>query len=710
MTFVSLHPERMMALINSRADCIEEERRLIHLSSMNNSNGSTPPVQSIEDLSDTVKTAGGATTLYGSAESLKDVSDELAKRRKEVVDLNSDGITIRNTDGTLSYYLPTPSEGVDPASVDTIENVRAYNSEAAANGKAEAAELKEAVESGDGKSSKGRTVQEILEEMQKRQDIPTYGASFVNTVGGAQAYLDLVEVLERDYAEDQQLEIAVDTLGHVLGAASQDQVGGGERGEEFGAIIQKTPSDDNVARFNALADRPEVVYGTQFLVTAADHLEEIDPKVPGYGSSALAADYSLDPLAGVLNAMGRNPEAALEYLGGDGTVDAEGNWVPDKATEERWSKLKSRSWDYHPLDSSSTQHTAVEGFTAALAAVSAYRNPDPSEPEKRPGADAAATYAAGMGIDYLSGTSWSKNDFSETMKQNMSVVLANSPEEVAATASGEILEQPDKGPSLKKWGVEENDISTIIYRFGDSQSAMSTLAAGLGDYHHRQREHKIDNASYPAAELSNQQRLESTTLNYIQSLSEQRYNDNVAESKVEAADAATQNAETANTVITAFNTAASAGVTAVSGGAAAPLAYGLASTITQPLAADALANTMSIPPVDPKQPSSDYADRLRAQGYANAIELELQEEGNQGFIDDQTLESLQEQDWYDANPEEGQPHVDPSRMSSDEIKSMITWRDDHAGSNDIFNQLDSSSSSGSEIADKQIVESPGNRN
>ena len=200
MTFVSLHPERMMALINnlnSRATCIEEERRLIHLSSMNNSHGSTPPVQSIEDLSDTVKTANGSTTLYGSAESLKDVSDELAKRRKEVVDLNSDGITIRNTDGTLSYYLPTPSEGVDPASVDTIENVRAYNSEAAANGKAEAAELKEALESPDGISSKGRTVDEILEEMRKHQDIPTYDTSFVKTTGGAQAYVRLMEQIDR---------------------------------------------------------------------------------------------------------------------------------------------------------------------------------------------------------------------------------------------------------------------------------------------------------------------------------------------------------------------------------------------------------------------------------------------------------------------------------------------------------------------------------
>ncbi|MCR2052692.1 hypothetical protein NSA19_07495 [Actinomyces bowdenii] len=702
MTYVSLNPEKMMALINNlvdRAHCIGDERRNIHRASEDNSHHGTPPVPSVDGLSDYTSQNAGTTTLHGAVDALITVAGELDARRTEVVNLNSDGVTIRNPDGTLSYYLPSPSEGVDPASVDTIENVRAYNSEAAAIAKAEAAELKEAVESGQGKSSKGRTVDEILEEIQKHQDIPTYGASFANAVGGAQAYLDMVEVLERDCTDDQ-LENAVDTLGHVLGAASHDAVGGARRGQEFGSIIEKTPSDDNVVRFNALVDRPEAVYGTQFLVTAADHLEEIDPKVVGYGSSSLSKNYSLDPLAGVLNAMGRNPEASLIYLGGEGSVDAEGNWVPDKATEERWNKLKSRSWDYHPLDSGSTQHTAADGLTAALAAVSAYRNPDPSEPEKRPGADAAATYATAMGIDYFGGESWSKKDFSETMKQNMSVVLANSPEEVAATASGAELAATDAGPSLKKWGVEKEDISTLIYRFGDSESAMATLSAGLGDHHHKQYEMAMAGSPDPGAELMNQQQLRSATLNYIQNLSQQRLEDNDVESNARTDNAKTQNEQTANTIISVFNTTAAAGISAVSGGAGAPLAYGLASTITQPLAADALASMLPVPPADSDASSNsdtssrDYYRRLQAQAYADAIELELSQEGSQGIIDDEALKDLENHDWYDPDPEHGRPHVDPSRMTTEQIESMASWRNKYGGSSSILQGLDNATSTG----------------
>ena len=707
MTFVSLHPERMMALINnlnSRATCIEEERRLIHLSSMNNSHGSTPPVQSIEDLSDTVKTANGSTTLYGSAESLKDVSDELAKRRKEVVDLNSDGITIRNTDGTPSYYLPTPSEGVDPASVDTIENVRAYNSEAAANGKAEAAELKEALESPDGISSKGRTVDEILEEMRKHQDIPTYDTSFVKTTGGAQAYVRLMEQIDRHYGRDTtSIENAVEVFGHVLGGASQAEVGGEALGQEMGATVIASPTEDAASIVNALIDQPDVSYGTAFLVNAGDALEDVDPERLGSGMTYISTQYSNDPLAGTLNAMGRNPEAALEYLGGDGTVDTEGNWVPDDTSKERWGKLKNRNWDLGAPPAAA--HKGIEGFTAALAAVSAYRNPDPSEPEKRPGADAAATYAAGMGIDYFSGPSWSKNDFSETMKQNMSVVLANSPEEVAATASGDILEQPDKGPGLEKWGVDKTDISTIIYRFGDSDLAMSTLSAGLGDYHHKQYETAMAGTTNPRGELQNQQEQRSATLHYIQTLSQQRLKDNIVESNDEADDAAARNTQTANTIVSVFNTAATAGITAVSGGAGAPLAYGLASTITQPLAADALASMMPVPSVESNDPSDsndaskDYYSRLRAQSYADAIELELSQEGDQGIIDSEALEDLKSQNWYNPNPEPGQPHVDTSKMTTDQIGSMIGWSIDHGGSNEILVNLNTSTSNGKSHAE-----------
>lgn len=450
-----MNPELMLALINNltdRAACIQEERGVIRRASEDNSNGDTPPVLSVDDLSDVVSTVDGVTTLYGAAEDLGLIAEELSARRDEVVYLNSSGITERNPDGTMSYYLPTPAEGVDPASVDTIENVRAYNSQAVENARAEAEELAEAISVADGVSSQGRTADEILAQIEKHEDIPTYGASFVNTIGGAQRYLVLIDIVERAYSSDiERIENAVGILGHVLGAASQDEVGGGKLGEEFGNVLTKSSSAGDVAPFNALVDRPDVTYGTQFLVMAADYLEDIDPASILPGNSRIALEYSPDPLTGVLNAMSRNPEAALEYLAGEGTVDAEGNWVPSEDNKERWANLTTRDWNADPMFYFE-QHTGADGLTAALGAASAYRNPDPDQPEARPGADAAATYVAGQGISYFGSDSWSKNDFTETMKENLAVLMANSPEELVATALGADWSKYGDGPHLGTWG------------------------------------------------------------------------------------------------------------------------------------------------------------------------------------------------------------------------------------------------------------------
>ena len=46
----------------------------------------------------------------------------------------------------------------------------------------------------DGKSSKGRTYDEILTETAKHQDVPTYAAAYVSSLGVGK-YLDLVENL-----------------------------------------------------------------------------------------------------------------------------------------------------------------------------------------------------------------------------------------------------------------------------------------------------------------------------------------------------------------------------------------------------------------------------------------------------------------------------------------------------------------------------------
>ena len=56
-----------------------------------------------------------ANTMDGHAMQLVNYATEVECRRLEVVYLNSNGVATYNADGTLSYYLPDPPEGQDPA-------------------------------------------------------------------------------------------------------------------------------------------------------------------------------------------------------------------------------------------------------------------------------------------------------------------------------------------------------------------------------------------------------------------------------------------------------------------------------------------------------------------------------------------------------------------------------------------------------------------
>lgn len=492
MTFVKVDTGLMQALINNlndRAEAVEDERSFIYITSMNNSNGLEPPVEEVHDLVGYSMTAVGITSMRGAAEALQDVAEELSQRRQEVIDLNSSGITAASPEGVMSYYLPEDTD-------DTIENIRACNTGVVSTAQHEAEELRQA--STQGTSSDGRTVDQILTDIDAHRDNPIYAAAFINTLGGAHPYFALLSDIDRNNTgHPVTTESAASTLGHILGAASQPEVNGGRLGADFSNIVTDMHSAEEVVVFNALTTQPDVVYGTDFLVSAADVLEELDPAkiIPG-NTIYLTFQYSHDPLAGVLYAMGSNPAAALAYLGGGGQVDAHGDWEPDEKTLQRWKRLKSRGWNHDEQDPTSKKPTAADGFTAALAAASSYRNPDDPSDKNAARADAAATYASGMGVDYFSSNSWSRRQFTETMQKNLSVVMANSPEEVAEAAqnNGDITAS-GQGPSLAKWGVNQSDVSTIIYRFGNNSDAMTTLAVGVGKYHHR----RIDEAmSAPA--------------------------------------------------------------------------------------------------------------------------------------------------------------------------------------------------------------------
>lgn len=672
MTFIKFNPDLMQAFIynlTSYAEEVNTARSKIHQSSDDNDH----PVPSVDDATRTLPAMPRMTsstkiafldanlndgiltpTMADAIGSLTVLINNLEARRKEIIEINSNGI-VTAPDGTMTYYLP------DDGTEDTVANIHACNIGVVATAQQNAEELQEA--SIQGTSSNGRTIDQILADIDKHRDNPIYGAVFVNTVGDAQAYLDLlIDIDKSNIGNMSVVYSAISTLGHTLGAASQPEVGGDQLGTAFSDAITNAKTGvitfDNVAAFNALTVQSDVVYGTGFLLNAADGLEEIDSeKITSPLTAQLTYEYSQHPLTGVLYAMRNNPEAALTYLGGNGQVDADGNWVPDEKTKQRWESLKSQDWRYD--ERVSGKPTAADGFTAALAAASSYRNTDNAS------ADAAATYISGTAIDYFSSDSWSKDRFTEAMKENLSVVVANSPEEVYASASGTPLEnrKQNKGPSLEKWGVDKTDISTLIYRFGDNKNAMATLSTGTGDYHHKLTEEamRAEGANYET--LANQYLMASMTFNYIHDLSEDRFKDNGA-----ASDDPTKN-EVVNTALSVFTTLVAAGISAATEGAAAPaLAWGVGSTIVKPIVADGLTSAWGVPKSDASTPGSDYFDRLKVQAYSDAA--------NRNLLTSRSVDTMRNQDWFNrdsyAHPDV-KPFPSASTMSSEHVEEVTEW-------------------------------------
>lgn len=196
---------------------------------------------------------GSRTTLAGCVSAIIGFANELHARTTEVINLNSSGVNNMNADGTYSYYLPDPPEGtVDAAaywaSMDTSSNVRAYNTESAANGKRQAQELETAINSGD-----QAKVNQLLTEIDKHRDVPAYGATFYKQCGGSREYLNIVRSADQQFANSPDTILHVtSTLGHVLAGASQSSVGGDDLGREFAIELARTRSGDDVAAFNGL--------------------------------------------------------------------------------------------------------------------------------------------------------------------------------------------------------------------------------------------------------------------------------------------------------------------------------------------------------------------------------------------------------------------------------------------------------------------------
>ena len=389
----------------------------------------------------------------------------------------------------------------------------------------------------------------------------------------------------------------------------------------------------------------------------------------GCGLISRMSGSTSDSVDDTLAAIGDDPDAALEYLvpEGDGSVDGDGVWVPGQTTTDRWTMLTSRDWGRHA--------PGLDALTAVTGAASSFRNRAPSEsdPDVSATADARAAYACGRAMSYFGGEGFTKKDFTDTMKRNLSVVVANSPKEVADAAVKGAL-----GAGATSAGLEATDISSLIYRFGDNQDAMTTLATGLGQYHHNKLEEAMNDPDANENDLGDGYRQVAASSSYLRTLSEFRFADDKKKDSQEQT-------TTVDTSLSVLNAVSAAGLTALTDEAAA---FTAGSTIAKPLVSSQVTDALGTSTGDP------YTD-LKAQSYAAGLNYGLfstdSDKGRQRAID-----TARSHSWYHED-ENGNPAIDTTALTGDQASDAVTWREDQVTNSDdkgVLNDLDLSIAAG----------------
>ena len=395
-----------------------------------------------------------------------------------------------------------------------------------------------------------------------------------------------------------------------------------------------------------------------------------------------------DSVDEALTAIGDDPQAALEYLAPeeDGSTDENGVWVPGQTTTDRWTMLTSRDWHKHA--------PGLDALTAVTGAASSFRNRAPSEtdPDVPATADARATYACGRAMSYFGGEEFTKKDFTDTMKRNLAVVAANSSQDVSTVAEDGAL-----GADATSAGLAATDIASLIYRFGDNQDAMTTLATGLGQYHHNAIQEAMNDPDANENGLRYGYRQAAASSSYLQTLSELRFADDKKQDSEEQT-------TTVDTSLSVLNAVSAAGLTALTDGAAAPmLAFTTGSTIAKPLISSQVTDALGTSTGDP------YTG-LKAQSYADGLNYGLfstdSDKGGRRAID-----AARSHSWYHED-EDGNPAIDTAALTGDQASDAVTWREDEVRNEDdlgVLNDLDTSITAGKSIGEDSAKSDKGPR-
>ena len=693
MYFITFNPELVLVLIRNLTayvEAAESERYKICSSSAD----ALDPVPSVEEATHTscvlsapiIGAAKQSGTLSGdntyvpelgsAISTLYAVIDDLNYRRQQILDLNSNGLTTTNADGTVNYCLP---DGVS----DTADNIETYNFEVAATARADADALTQATTSNDGKTDDGRTIDDIMASMTDNQGNPVYANAVITEIGPENLTslpINAYRQLSSNYPDvkGQKAEDLASQLGTMLASASS--IWNEEKSQEIADAISGSVDEENeyprISALNAILgghdDNGDGVsdlnFNDTFLVDLANKLDDIDATaatqadtftIPvdlvswfqyetftkGKDTNLTLPGHSHDPMTGVLDAMGGNPGAALGYLapaGGDGSVDT-----------SRIDDLSARDWGREGLS----------GFTAALAAGSSLRASEDDDQAAR------ATSLAGHGIHDLAQNTDAKN-YTDDTKSHIGVLLANCPAEVQEVFVGGSPIDVDHSDAPEF--DTASDIKALTYRVIDNPNAARTMSAGLTGYARRCSAEGIAVHEGDPAGQTNSIRMAYTNnaqaMGYLSGMADQKAEDLNASAR----DKANENVSTAKTAATAFFTVAGAAlgsaggpVGAVAGGTAGKAAWAAGSSFLSPVVADA---------VTPDAQSVDSSVDANVDSVVRAAVV--RDAANTDLIDQAELAKADsDYDWITQDPDTGRYTIDLDGADAQTYRDVKTWTD-----------------------------------
>lgn len=502
MTYVKYDMTGMRALIddlNDRAAEIDTQRRRIRDCSTRNHDPVPDAVLAL-DKSSGQSDAAATTNMGASASAVEQIAFDLKERHDVIVEINSLGISDAFNSGTLTYYIPDDQD-------DTVANMRTFNVDAAQQARSEAEE------------SKTLTGDDLLSFLTSKvhsgQNNPIYAAVFADTLGAegmanlaesVQTYWELwqqnpatngTEDIATKFNENQERYFsALSTLSNTLGMASTSQIWTPQHKQKYAHSLASLINDDGTPPYMpyavnlllsganhsatntiALGDATAQaggVFDSEFLSTIAKDLQENEQKssgVPSWEMKMMANMYPMrrmgdwDPFTGVLTAMGRNPEAALNYFVPPAKIDhSDDSYTVEDSPTFRW--LMSRHWD----------EASMEGLTAAFAGASTFRVPDDGFKDEQA---AWITEQATLALSGYSDDSKFNPTWNPLSRQNTAIMLGNSMPDVDAAArssSASTKATPFEANYPAVWTqVRTDEIRALLQILGTDDTALATL-------------------------------------------------------------------------------------------------------------------------------------------------------------------------------------------------------------------------------------------